>query len=127
MVNFFREQQALDSEEEWLRISEGFESEWNFPNCLAAIDGKHVVMQAPPRSGSSYFNYKKTHSIVLMAICNSKYESTLVKIGDSSRESDGSVFAAGGIGNTIINNSLNFPYVVVGDEAFPLKGNSMKP
>ena len=34
---------------------------WNFKQCLGAIHGKHVVMQAPPRSGSDYFNYEKTY------------------------------------------------------------------
>ena len=28
--------------EEWLKISEAFQSRWNFPNCLGAIDGKHI-------------------------------------------------------------------------------------
>ena len=38
-----------------------FETMWDFPNCVGAIDGKHLVMQAPSRSGSRYFNYEKTH------------------------------------------------------------------
>ena len=62
------------SEEEWLAIANQFEAEWNFGNCLGAIDAKHVVMQAPARSGSYYFNYKKTHSIVLIAVVNSNCE-----------------------------------------------------
>ena len=31
------------SEEEWLSVSKDCEELWNFPNCVGAIDGKHVV------------------------------------------------------------------------------------
>ena len=40
-------------------IGNKFKEKWNFPHCLGAIDGKHIVIQAPPRSGSDYFNHKK--------------------------------------------------------------------
>ena len=32
------------SEEEWKGIAEGFQSEWNIPQCIGAIDGKHVCI-----------------------------------------------------------------------------------
>ena len=59
--------------EEWRCISDGFESTWNFPHCIGAIDSKHIMMQAPNNSGSSYFNYKGWHNIVLMAVCDASY------------------------------------------------------
>ena len=127
-------------ETEWSKIAEHFESRWNFPNCIGAIDGKHVVMQAPARSGSYYYNYKGTHSIVLMAVVNAHYEFTLVSIGDSGRQSDGGVFAGSDIGYALNNrllkipkprcpngSNLPLPYVLVGDEAFPLKEYLVKP
>ena len=40
---------------EWIQISNEFEKQWHFPNCIGTIDGKHVVMQAPARAGSSFF------------------------------------------------------------------------
>ena len=50
------------SPEEWLTVAEKFESRWQFPNCIGAIDGKHIAMQPPGNSGSYYYNYKHTFS-----------------------------------------------------------------
>nr|XP_047141117.1 uncharacterized protein LOC124816125 [Hydra vulgaris] len=126
--------------QEWKTIAKEFENMWNFPHAIGAIDGKHIVMQAPHNGGSEYFNYKKTHSIVLLAVCNAKYEFTMVDIGDSGRQSDGSVFNNCSLGYAIENNKLNIPdpeyignsekvlpYVLVADDAFGLKRHMMKP
>jgi len=29
----------------WIQKAKKFEEKWNFPNCIAAIDGKHIVLQ----------------------------------------------------------------------------------
>lgn len=91
----------------WKKVAIRFEKLWQFPNCVGAIDGKHIVMQAPARAGSSFFNYKKTHSVVLMAVCDADYKFLLVDIGDSGRQSDGGVFSNGNIGHAVNENLLN--------------------
>ena len=53
-----------NSAKEWEKIVQSFENKWNFRHCLGAIDGKHIIMQAPAKSGSLSYNYKKSFSIV---------------------------------------------------------------
>ena len=56
---------------DWNRISDGFLSKWNLPQILGALDGKHIACKCPPSSGSTYFNYKKYFSVVLLALVDS--------------------------------------------------------
>ena len=125
---------------QWRELANDFECKWNFPNCVGAIDGKHVAIQCPPKGGSLYFNYKKFHSLVLMAVVNANYQFSMVDVGDYGRLSDGSVFASSNLGYAINNNLLDLPparllpginarqpYIFVGDDAFPLKTCLLKP
>ncbi|XP_031328716.1 protein ALP1-like isoform X2 [Photinus pyralis] len=99
--------------ENWKKIAREFEVKWNFKNCIGAIDGKHVVMQALPNSGSTYYNYKGSHSYNLLAIADANYQFVMVDIGGEGRQSD--------------SDPDEVPYVLVADEAFPLTEYMMRP
>lgn len=45
------------SEEKWIEIADQFYKKSNFPNCVGAIDGKHIRIVCPPNTGTEYFNY----------------------------------------------------------------------
>ncbi|XP_011688262.1 PREDICTED: uncharacterized protein LOC105450214 [Wasmannia auropunctata] len=80
------------SQENWLDIHKKFALRWNFPHCVGALDGKHVVITAPANSGSSFYNYKGQHSIVLMALVSAdykflgRYRISMVDIGAQGRQ-----------------------------------------
>ena len=46
------------TQEEWFKLSEKFEVQWNFTNALGAVDGKRILLQQPQNSGCHYHDYK---------------------------------------------------------------------
>lgn len=51
-----------------------------------------MAITAPMGIGSEYYNYKKQHSMVLMAIVDAQYQFILCDFGTNRRVSDGGVF-----------------------------------
>ncbi|XP_062602287.1 uncharacterized protein LOC134263958 [Saccostrea cucullata] len=126
--------------EEWERIANDFEMKWNFPNCIGAIDGKHITIRNPVGSGSRFYNYKGFYSIVLMAVVDADYNFIYIDIGCNGRISDGGIFARCSLHERLENSTMSLPppkplpgrrndtpYIIVGDEAFPLKPYLLKP
>lgn len=97
------------STQQWKKIADEFWSSWNFPNCIGAIDGKHVVLKAPANSGSLYFNYKKTFSVVLLALVDANYKFIAVDIGAYGKNSDGGIFSNSKLGRALAASKYNIP------------------
>lgn len=126
---------------QWEDIAEGFETRWQFPNCLGAIDGKHVLIFAPRNSGSVYFNYKKTFSVVLLALVDHQYCFSAVDIGSVGSNSDGGIYRNSLLSEKLKSGQLDIPkdkplpgggavavpFVIVGDEAFPSEEHLVRP
>ena len=126
--------------DEWREVSEQFKNRWNFQHTLAAIDGKHIAIRAPPNSGSLYFNYKGFFSIVMLAAVDADYKFLWVDIGANGSASDAQIFNTCELKEAIESGEINFPdpepllrdnidipYFLVGDDAFALKTWMMKP
>lgn len=95
--------------DEWKTIADGFQRKWNFPHCLGAIDGKHVAIKCPPNSGSTYFNYKKFFSVILMAIVDSDYKIIWADIGGRGAASDAQIWNASDIKGAIDAGEIALP------------------
>lgn len=127
------------TKEKWELIASGFENRANFPNCIGAVDGKHI--RCPLNSGSMYFNYKGYNSIVLMAVADSKYRFQYIDVGSYGKDCDSSVFKRSSLWKSIENNeqqlpeakylpgidSPKLPYFFIGDEAFGLHKHLLRP
>ena len=128
------------TEQEWQKVADNFQSQWQFPHCIGAMDGKHVLIKPPSHSGSYYFNYKHTFSIVLLALVDADYKFLYVDIGCNGRVADGGVFKNSALFTALEENKLGLPspvpiqgsgpavpYTIVADDAFPLKEYIQKP
>lgn len=122
------------------RIAEDYKSQWQYPNAVGSIDGKHVRLTCPANSGSQYFNYKGYFSMILLAMCDANYCFTAIDVGSYGRSNDAGVFRRSNLGKAIEEKQFPFPdpneiqehgpkipFVIIGDEAFPLKPNLMRP
>lgn len=132
--------QVPETENEWLKIANEFERKWQFNHCVGAIDGKHILIEKPPDSGSIYYNYKGTFSIVLLGIVNANYEFIYVNAGTNGSISDGGVFNHTSFHEKLLSKQLHLPgpsilpssdvvapYCLVADSAFAMHENLLKP
>ena len=124
----------------WQELAQQFKERWNLPHCLGALDGKHVAINCPKNSGSTYFNYKGFFSLVLFALVDADYKFTWVDVGANGSTSDCQIFNSsdlkaaaedGSIGfpeaEPLVGDDEDMPFFIVGDNEFPLRTWLMKP
>ena len=142
-----------NSKEKWLSVAKEPEEKWQFPNCVGAIDGKHILLVNPFNSDSTYFAYKSFFSIVLLALVDADYRFLYVNVGCQGRISDDGVFKNSELYHLLVNGEVNLPdsrqlpdfsslnnsflvesnresevpYIVVADDSFTLIAYCMKP
>ncbi|CAM4537269.1 unnamed protein product [Leuciscus chuanchicus] len=132
----------VPKESDWHEIAEQFLVNRDFPNCIGAIDGKHVRIVAPPNSGSLFFYYKGTFSIVLLAVVDANLCFRIIDVGAYGRGSDGGTLRESAFGRALQEGTLGvppdaiipgaedlgpLPHTFVGDKAFPLRRHLMRP
>jgi hypothetical protein len=115
---------------------------WNLPNCIGAMDGKHILLKCFPKSRSLYFNYKGYFLVVLLTCAHPDGLFTTVHVRDFGKNSDSSMFRAcpqdkcrrwkncvsfAKLPYQWMRAVKRFPTTYVADEAFQLKVNLMRP
>jgi hypothetical protein len=77
---------------EWKEVSDLYARRWNFEHCCGAIDGKHIAIKRPTKSGTTYHNYKNFFSMILLALVDGDYKFMWVDVGANGSTSDTAVF-----------------------------------
>ena len=107
---------------------------------IGAMDGKHIAIKCPANSGSLYHNYKHFFSVILFALVDAEYKFIWTDIGGRGAASDAQVYNHSELLQHIDNGTLGLPapqplpgdnedvpFFIVGDDAFALRENLMKP
>jgi hypothetical protein len=97
-----------------------------------------IQIQCPPSAGSTFYNYKNFHSIVLRAVADADGQFIAVDIDDYGRTCDGGILKISSFNKLLTARGLNLPnhtdisdlsenlpFVSVGDEAYTLTINLM--
>ena len=126
--------------EDWKKIEERFRNRWNVPHAVGALDGNHIAIKKPKKSGSEYFNYKGYFSLVLLALVDADYKYLWVNMEASGSSSDAQIFNHSKLKKRIENGTLGLPppeplgpggpdlhYFLLGDDAFALMPWLVKP
>ena len=126
--------------DEWRPIAEQFGKRWNFHHACGAIDGKHIAIRKPRKSGSLFYNYKGFFSIVLLALVDADYQFIWANVGSYGSSSDCGIYNRSDLEPALRNGTLGLPqpeplphddrdtpYFMIGDDAFPLRPWMVKP
>lgn len=132
--------QTPKTEAEWRTIAEEFQQKWQFPHCVGALDSKHIHVQPPAYSGSTFREDKGMSSILMMAAVDANYRFLYISVGTKDRASDAGVFARSDLRRALDcgllhlpppeplpNSDIVVPYMFIGDDAYPLRTDLMKP
>ena len=114
-----------------------FLREHDYPLCLGAVDGTHIIVKTPLESQTDYYNYKKYHSIVMLASVNANLQFNYVQVGASGRCNDASIYSRSNLADVIqspiytkhsmLINGVKVQAHLIADSAFALNATLMKP
>ncbi|KAK4319607.1 hypothetical protein Pmani_009463 [Petrolisthes manimaculis] len=63
-----------------------------FPGVIGALDGCHIAIKAPEETQADYIDRTSTHSVNLMAVCDSEKKFTFINAGFAGSAHDSRVF-----------------------------------
>uniref|UniRef100_A0A2M4CSQ9 DDE Tnp4 domain-containing protein n=1 Tax=Anopheles darlingi TaxID=43151 RepID=A0A2M4CSQ9_ANODA len=129
---------AVPSREEWENTSMEFQARWGFPNCVGAIEGKHVHLRRPIDE-SKVCSYKGFNSLVCLTVVDPMYRFLIVDVGSYGVNGENDILQESNFiehycdnleyppPSTLPDSDIISPYVFLGNESFTLKTFLMRP
>ena len=119
-------------------IVNGFQSRWEFPQTVGAIDGTHIPILRPQESALDYYNRKGYYSMLMQAVVDFRGIFMDVNIGWPGKVHDARVFVNSTLYQKACSGTMlpdwsrslggvSVPLVILGDPAYPLLPWLMKP
>lgn len=115
-------------------IAHDYQNIQKFLNCLGTIDRKDLRVICLVYSGSKFFNYKNFFSIVLQGLVEANCRFINIDVSDYGKRSDDLLCFYLLDGRMKIpdacalpNAEITMPFVLIGDGAYPLLRNLLKP
>ncbi|CAF2068136.1 unnamed protein product [Rotaria magnacalcarata] len=134
---FYRLVKFPVTNEEIKRTVDGFLNKFDYPMCLGALDGTHISIKPPQGLELDYYNYKKFHSIIMLATVDSNLLFTYVNVGAPGRCNDAYVYSKCQLYDVVQGDIYSKYYMkvnntsvqthLIADSAFPLDRTLMKP
>ncbi len=134
---FYRFVKFPQSPDEIKDTIDGFYTKYNYPMCLGAVDGTHIAIKPPLGYEVDYYNYKKHHSIIMLATVNSDLLFTYTNIGAPGRSNDSSIYNRSSLAQIIeapiydnhfmMINNIKIRCHLIADSAFSLNKTLIKP
>ncbi|CAF3340251.1 unnamed protein product [Rotaria sp. Silwood2] len=114
-----------------------FLDKYGYPMCIGSIDGTHISIEPPTGEETDYYNYKKFHSVIVLAVVDASLKFSYINVGAPGRCNDAFVYSRSTLFEVLQNSVYSKHYLTVnnvkiqshliGDSAFPLSKNLIKP
>ncbi|CAJ0597847.1 unnamed protein product [Cylicocyclus nassatus] len=76
----------------FMQVARITQERFDYPRAVGFIDGKHIHIKNPARSGSIFYNYQHYYSTILLALCDCDHRIITYDVGAPGRASDTGVF-----------------------------------
>ncbi|CAJ0606312.1 unnamed protein product [Cylicocyclus nassatus] len=75
----------------FIQVARITQERYDYPRAVGFLDGKHIHIKKPARSGSIFYNYQHYNSIILLALCDCDHRIIAYDVGAPGRADDAGV------------------------------------